>query len=52
MVASCTAIEPVGLTVPDTTDNTSSAEVSVTAVAPTTVDTARLRASPIVRSNG
>ena len=38
---------PVGLTVPETTDRTSSAEVSVTAVAPTTVETARLRDSPI-----
>ena len=32
--------------------STSSAEVSVTAVAPTTVATARLRASPICRSIG
>ena len=38
---------PVGLTMPDTTDRTSSADVSVTAVAPTTVATARLRDSPI-----
>ncbi len=43
---------PLGLTVPETTDSTSSAEVSVTAVAPTTVATARLRASPICRSSG
>ena len=49
---SCRPSAPPGLTVPETTDNTSSAEVSVTAVAPTTVATARLRASPICRSSG
>jgi hypothetical protein len=49
---SCTPRLPVGLTTPDTTDRTSSAEVSVTAVAPTTVATARLRDNPISRSIG
>ena len=46
------AMLPLGWTVPDTTDRTSKAEVSVTAVAPTTVATARLRDWPIWRSNG
>ncbi len=52
MLTSCIAMLPLGWTVPDTTDRTSKADVSVTAVAPTTVATARLRDRPIWRSNG
>ena len=52
MLASWTPSDPVGFTIPEITARTSSAEVSVTAVAPTTVATPRLRERPILRSIG